>query len=149
MRFGDAVDWFGVVLQFPKSELLVARRNPGVLAATSEMFLEEAPRVALRDELERNANADAVVNRLNQLAGLPALPLADTDEPSFGGRPSFRDTAAFQFQPQHIVANPHTLFFKADTFEHQEKLKYFFPYVLGAIDHANLGTAQGTALARS
>lgn len=130
----DAVDWFGVVLQFPKSELLVARRNPGVQIATSEMFLEEAPRLALRDELERNANTDAVVNRLNQLAGLPALPLADTDESTFGGRPSFRDTAAFQFQPQHIVANPHTLFFKADTYDHQEKLKYFFPFVLGAID---------------
>lgn len=135
----DAAEWFGVVLQLPKSQMLVARRNPGVLAATSEMFLEEATHLELRDELERNSNRDAVVNRLNQLAGLPALPLADTDEASFGGRPSFRDTAAFQFQPQHIVANPHTLFFKADTFEHQEKLKHFFPFVLGAVSTRTLG----------
>jgi hypothetical protein len=135
----DSVEWFGVVLLLNnKSEMLVARRNPGVLSATGEMFMEEAPRLVLRDELERNANVETVINRLNQLAGLPALPLADTDESSFGGRPSFRDTSAFQFQPQHIVANPRTLFFKADTFEHQEKLKYFFPFVLGAIDTQTL-----------
>jgi phage shock protein A len=134
----DAVEWFGIVLRLPKSEMLVARRNPGLQSATNEMYLEESPTLELRDELESNSNSTAVVNRLNQIAGLPNLPLADSDESSFGGRPSFRDTAAFQFQPQHIVANPHTLFFKADTFEHQEKLKYFFPFVLGAIDGQTL-----------
>lgn len=40
---------------------------------------------------------------------------------------------AFVFQPQHIVANPHALFYRADTYEHREKLKTIFPYVLGAI----------------
>lgn len=134
----DAVEWFGLVLKFPKSEMLVARRNPGLQSATNEMYLEEAPLLQLRDELESNSNSTAVINRLNQIAGLPTLPLADTDESTFGGRPSFRDTAAFQFQPQHIVANPNTLFFKADTFEHQEKLKYFFPFILGAIDGQTL-----------
>jgi hypothetical protein len=40
---------------------------------------------------------------------------------------------AFIFQPQNIVANPDVLFFKADTFEHREKLKTIFPYVLDAV----------------
>ncbi len=40
---------------------------------------------------------------------------------------------AFTFQPQNIVANPDVLFFKADTYEHREKLKTIFPYVLGAV----------------
>ena len=40
---------------------------------------------------------------------------------------------AFTFQPQNIVANPDVLFFKADTFEHREKLKTIFPYVLNAV----------------
>lgn len=134
----DAAEWFGVVLKFPKSEMLLARRNPGLHGATNEMYLEEAPVIVLRDEVESNSSDTAVVNRLNQLANLPTLPLADSAEPGFGGRPSFRDTAAFQFQPQHVVANPYTLFFKADTFEHQEKLKHFFPFVLGAIDTQTL-----------
>ena len=38
--------------------------------------------------------------------------------------------AAFNFQPQHIVANPYTLFFKADTTEHREKLRIIFPLAL-------------------
>ena len=49
-----------------------------------------------------------------------------------------RDMAAFNFQPQHIVANPYTLFFKADTTEHREKLRAIFPFVLGAIDAGTL-----------
>ena len=31
------------------------------------------------------------------------------------------------------MANPDVLFFKADTYEHREKLKTIFPYVLGAV----------------
>ena len=47
--------------------------------------------------------------------------------------PSFRDMAAFNFQPQNVIANPEVLFFKADTFEHREKLRTIFPYVLGVL----------------
>jgi hypothetical protein len=49
-----------------------------------------------------------------------------------------RDMAAFNFQPQHIVANPYTFFFKADTNEHREKLRIIFPLALGAIDASTL-----------
>ncbi|MGO4185871.1 DUF3732 domain-containing protein, partial [Paenibacillus sp. TAF43_2] len=38
----------------------------------------------------------------------------------------------------HIVANPYTLFYKADTYSHQERLKNIFPLVLGAIDKETL-----------
>ena len=36
-------------------------------------------------------------------------------------------------QPQNVIANPEVLFFKADTFEHREKLRTIFPYVLGVL----------------
>src|SRR5690606_40436886 len=52
------------------------------------------------------------------------------------GRPSFRDLAAFTFQPQNVVANPDVLFFKTNTYEHREKLRKIFPYVLGAVTAA-------------
>jgi hypothetical protein len=83
-------------------------------------------------------NTTAVLAQLNQFAQLPSLSMTGREEGGFTGRPSFRDTAAFQFQPQHIVANPYTLFFKADTVDHQDKLKNIFPLVLGAIDGATL-----------
>ena len=37
------------------------------------------------------------------------------------------------FQPQNVVANPNVLFYKTDSYEHREKLKAIFPYVLGAV----------------
>jgi hypothetical protein len=84
--------------------------------------------------VEKNARVEDLINRFNQMSHLPALDFSTDENVGFGGRPSFRDMAAFNFQPQHIVANPHTLFFKADTTEHREKLRIIFPLVLGAID---------------
>jgi chromosome segregation ATPase len=46
--------------------------------------------------------------------------------------------AAFNFLPQHIVANPFVLFYKTETTEHREKLRTVFPLVIGAIDSAFL-----------
>lgn len=40
---------------------------------------------------------------------------------------------AFCFQPQNIVANANTLFYKADTTDHRTKLINIFPYILGAV----------------
>jgi hypothetical protein len=134
------VDWFGVVLRHPGGEILLARRNPGVQTQTSEMYIQQARRVTIPRRLdeEPRINTEVAVETLNRLAKLPSLPLDPNAESGWGGRPSFRDTAAFQFQPQHIVANPYTLFFKADTYEHQQKLKNIFPLVLGAMDVASI-----------
>ncbi|OAI41604.1 hypothetical protein AYO41_05365, partial [Verrucomicrobia bacterium SCGC AG-212-E04] len=136
----DHSEWYGVVVKLPHAEMLLARRNPGLQAQTSEMYFDMSPEVLIPNTLNDlpTTNVDTVVAQLNQLAQLPSLSLSGGDEAGFSGRPSFRDTAAFQFQPQHIIANPYTLFFKADTFEHQEKLKSIFPLLLGAIDGPTL-----------
>ena len=65
--------------------------------------------------------------------------IAKTNNQGFKDRPSFRDMMAFVFQPQHIVANPNVLFYKADITEHREKLRTIFPYVLGAVTPNVLG----------
>lgn len=134
-RIRNTTEWFGVLLQLDRSEMLLARREPGSHIQTSDMYMAEASKVEIVKRPRKVCTTDAVVNRLNQLAGLSSLELsADPERISFGSRPSFRDMAAFEFQPQHIIANPYTMFFKADTYEHQEKLKHVFPLVLGAID---------------
>ncbi|MEI7937358.1 MAG: DUF3732 domain-containing protein [Verrucomicrobiota bacterium] len=142
----NAVDWFGLVLllQIDKRpwQVLLARRNPGLEPQSNEMYLDEGQPVHIPESCTANTHRDAVVSRLNQLAGLPALPIRDAEEPGILSKPSFRDTAAFQFQAQHVVANPYTLFFKADTFVHQDKLKQIFPLVLGAIDPKTLELRQ-------
>ncbi len=131
----NCTSWFGVVVQTTRGQLLLARREPGVQKSTSDMFVIEAERVVVPDVItEKNTTADAVKHRLDELAGLSLL---DFDFEGLGsgfkGRPSFRDLMAFVFQPQNIVANPDVFFYKADTYEHREKLKTIFPYVLKAV----------------
>ncbi len=131
----DACSWFGVVIETEDGQKLFARREPGGQKTTGDMFAAEGDTVEVPQESPtKNTTADAVKARLDELSGLSRL---DFDPTQSGGgfkfRPSFRDLMAFTFQPQNIVANPDVLFFKADTYEHREKLKTIFPYVLQAI----------------
>lgn len=131
----DSCSWFGLLIGVEQGQMLLARREPGDQKTTGDMFIKEGDTVAVpADAPTKNATADGIKNRLNELSGLTKLDFDAVGSGSgFKGRPSFRDMMAFTFQPQNIVANPDIFFFKADTFEHREKLKTIFPYVLGAI----------------
>lgn len=131
-------EWFGIVVATAQGDKLFARREPGALRNTDDMFLLEAERITeLPHRIAKNTNADAVKRQLDELAGLSKLAFSSQEESTgFDGRPSFRDLAAFTFQPQNVVANPDVLFFKTNTYEHREKLRKIFPYVLGAVTPA-------------
>jgi hypothetical protein len=136
----NACSWFGVVVKTEEGQKLYARRGPGNQRSTGEMCTIEGTTVQIPQTVEAlleqatKTTADNIKNRLDELAGLSRLSFDfDGSGGGFKRRPSFRDLMAFTFQPQNIVANPDVLFFKADTFEHREKLKTIFPYVLGAV----------------
>ncbi len=131
-------EWFGVVVATDQGDKLLARREPGAQRSTDDMFLMEAERITdVPPRIVKNTNADTVKRLLDDLAGLSKLDFSGGDDSAgFDGRPSFRDLAAFTFQPQNIVANPDVLFFKTNTYEHREKLRKIFPYVLGAVTPA-------------
>jgi hypothetical protein len=131
----NTTEWFGVVVETTKGQLLLARREPGVQQSTGDMFmLESEGSMAIPENiLAKNTNRDFVKAYLDELAGLTSLDFDPGSDSGFKGRPSFRDMAAFNFQPQNIIANPEALFFKADTFEHREKLRTILPYVLGVL----------------
>lgn len=131
----DSCSWFGVVLATAEGDKLLARREPGDQQSTGDMFLLEAPEIAIPRAIpDKNTTVEAVKRLLDRLAGLSNLGFDPTGlSGGFKGRPSFRDLVAFTFQPQNIVANPDVLFYKADTMEHREKLRTIFPYVLGAM----------------
>jgi predicted nucleic acid-binding Zn-ribbon protein len=138
-RIRDLTAWFGLHLKLANTEMLIARRNPEDQQTTTDIFWTENITVAIPPTISaKNARVEDLKNRLNQIAQLPSLDFTGSDDGNYG-RPSARDMAAFNFQPQHIVANPHTLFFKADTTEHREKLRTIFPLVLGVIDANTLG----------
>ncbi|MFT3991271.1 MAG: DUF3732 domain-containing protein [Luteolibacter sp.] len=138
----QACSWFGVLVQTDQGQKLFAREAPGAQKLTDHMFVLEAEEVAIPQVIEdRNATADQVRRSLDELAGLTKLDFSAGENAvtSRAGRPSFRDMAAFTFQPQNVVANPDILFFKADTYDHRQKLRTIFPYVLNAITPEQLG----------
>lgn len=146
----DSMAWFGVLATHNKSEILFARPDPGLQQSTSEMYYDEGVTVLIPSKInEKNSNRDIVVNRLNQLCKLPNIQFSTaTSAQPYEGRPSFRDFVAFNFQPQHIVANPYTLYYKADTIEHKLKLRTIFPLALGIVTAESLELERRVSLLR-
>ena len=137
----NVTGWFGLHLRLANTEMIVARRNPGDQQATEDMYWDERVEVEVPPVIVRkNARVEDLKTRLNQICNLPSLDFAGGEDVGFGGRPSFRDMVSFNFQPQHIVANPYTFFYKADTTGNREKLQIIFPLVLGAITASTLAT---------
>jgi hypothetical protein len=128
-------EWFGIVVATSQGDKLLARKEPGTQRSTDEMFILEAAKITkIPNRLTKNTSAGAVKRLLDDLANLSNLDFSGGEEVSgFDGRPAFRDLAAFTFQPQNVVANPDVLFFKTNTYEHREKLRKIFPYLLGAV----------------
>lgn len=134
----EVTGWFGLHIKLANTEMIVARRNPEDQQTTTDLYWEEGLELHVPPVVRKNARVDDLKNRFNNIAYLPTLDFSSDDNVGYGGRPSFRDMAAFNFQPQHIVANPYTFFFKSDTTEHREKLRIIFPLALGAIDAGTL-----------
>jgi len=130
----DRVDWFGLVVRIRGARFLVARKTPGERQISKEFILQP-----LEDDLSDLPSAThddrQFKQDFNRLVRLTNLHLSDSEDVGqFDGRPSYRDLAAFNFLPQHIVANPNTLFFKADSYKHKERLKKVMPFALGIVN---------------
>jgi hypothetical protein len=127
----DTCSWFGVLITTERGQTLLARREPGKQASTDDMYMREGEKVEVPTSIpDPNANRTFVKTYFDELAGLSSLPLTEGGT-NYQARPSFRDLAAFNFQPQNIIANPQVLFFKSDSTEHKEKLRNVLPYALG------------------
>ena len=130
----EACSWFGVLFRSEHGRHLLARREPGEQQSTGDMHLSEGDDIAIPNIVYRNTSVSVVKAHLDDLAGLTRLNFdTQATDSGFRGRPSFRDMTAFMFQPQNVVANPAVLFYKADSYEHREKLRTIFPYALGAV----------------
>lgn len=123
-----ACSWFGVIVKINENHILLARPEPGMQKSTDDMYIFESrsyPEVP--NSPFKNTICKDVIERLNSILSISPLKI-DTSE-----KISFRDLAAFTFQPQNIISNSNTLFFKADSNDHRKKLISLFPYVLGAV----------------
>lgn len=121
----DKCEWYGVLLELDTGELLLARHDPDNDQITGKMYIAEGVSVKVPSVITtHNIDVSTVKEKMNNLANIPKIAILGGPEEDSTDYPSFRDMAAFNFQPQHIVANPYTLFFKADTTQHRDKLNW-------------------------
>ncbi|MDT3723023.1 DUF3732 domain-containing protein [Pseudomonas oryzihabitans] len=126
--------WYGIIVESDEEQLLLARRGPSGREASREFYIERAASVTIPNEiLEANESLDGVKFILNTISGTPYLRLsAPEDNRPFQERLGFRDVTTLTFQSQDVVASQNILFYKMHGFEYRERLKNWFPYILGA-----------------
>lgn len=135
----DKASWYGLTIETDVGKMRIAREKPSERAVSNKYWLQLGEEVS--QPLPRRPHGTEHADRVKQLFdGLSRLSDLDTDPAGsgFGGRASFRDMASFNYLPQHIVANPYTMFFKADTTTHREKLRNVMPLALGIMTNEDL-----------
>ena len=101
----DACSWFGVIIKTKDTELLLARREPGVNKSTDDMMFVVDKEVDVPTFPQKNNNRERVCRTLDEIAKITFQSLDEDESNGFNLRPSFRDTMAFSYQPQNIIAN--------------------------------------------
>ncbi|ARO55664.1 hypothetical protein B2G69_17050 [Methylorubrum zatmanii] len=137
----NEVAWYGLIITTDLGVIRVARRKADFRQISPDYWLQQGGEIGspLPRRVGRNASLDDFKTMMDTLSGLSSLRLnPDPDAVGFYERASFRDLAAFNFIPQHIVANPYTMFFKADTHAHKEKLRNVLPLALGIMTNDDL-----------
>lgn len=135
----EAASWYGLLLDTDVGLLRLAREKPGGRDVSEAYWLQQGDEATqpLPRRPRPNARTERVKQLFDDLSKLSNLE-TDPDGGGFSGRASFRDMAAFNFLPQHVVANPYTMFFKADTSKHREKLRNVLPLALGTMTNEDL-----------
>lgn len=139
----NKVDKFAIFINLNGEKIFIARDCPTSDIGTSENMYYYNVSVKgenkslrtnewIKDKDDYKINRETLKNFLTVASGFKNI----SDNDDFLNNPldspaSFRDTTAFQFQPQGIIANSTTIFFNTDTFVHLKRLQNLFPLVLG------------------
>jgi len=137
------VDVFALKVSINENEYFIGRDCPKDSAQSSNtMYFIDIAKKGEYSELNTNdwlehkeeykENRDSVKTILNSFAGFKNIEvLKDNKDKDSGFTVGFRDTAAFQFQSQSIIANNTTIFYNTDEFKYVDRLKILFPLALG------------------
>ncbi len=128
----NTTSWFGVLFKTGNQEILLCRKEPGARRSAGEMYYQLDTSIAVPDVIEKdNIHVNDMRDELNRLFDFTDVAIDDSDFSPIA-KPSFRDIAAFLYQPQNIIANPEALFYKLEEAQHQRKLSGIFPFLFGA-----------------
>ena len=127
----DNASGYGVVICTESEKFLFARKVPDGNKVSHEFYVQRGQNIHIPVKFEKNQNLGGVKQLLDNVAGVPYLN-RDEDSGPFNDRLSFRDLTHLVFQSNDIVANQNILFYKTHENEHREKLRNWFPFILGA-----------------
>jgi hypothetical protein len=131
----DHVSWYGVVIQTETEQILISRQVPIGNKVSNEFYFSRSPIVSVPPVIEEpNEKTEGIKHILNATASVPYFNLSggEDEKDSYQARLGFRDLMALVFQNQDIVANQNILFYKTHAHEHRERLRNWFPFILGA-----------------
>lgn len=135
----DKVAWFGVIYQFEKEQVLVAKPTPpGSGASCSTAMLRRGAELQIPEfgDLAVNTDDDSIVDLLSRLLGIPENRTEVALEHS---RDSYaanvKHTFYYLFQKQGLVANPDQLFYRQNEPHQPQTIRDTLPILLGVSSH--------------
>lgn len=137
----DKVKAYGIVISLTSREVLLAREEAGSHSVSNNFFKIEDDTISIPDLIiEYQFSINQIKQYLNSMIGFSDIGFSSNDYvQSFDTqKPSYRNAISLNLQPQYLVANQSTMFYKADSSSHREKLKILFPYLIGAINNRTL-----------
>jgi len=131
----DRVSWFGVIYQFPREQVLIAKPTPSRGAASCSTAMQRrgiqlgVPEFA---ELVVNTDDEAVTALLSRLLGIPEN---RTDVPIDQSRDSYdaniKHTYYYLFQKQGLVTSKDQLFYRQNEQFQPQAIRDTLPILLG------------------
>lgn len=132
----DNASWYGAVFHTETEDILISRRVPQGNRGSNDYYLQRGETISIPSVIdEPNEKTEGIKEILNSLASVPYFTLnGDESDKPYQARLGFRDLMALVFQTQDLVANQNLIFYKTHAHEHRERLRNWFPYILGAED---------------
>lgn len=130
----DYASWYGVIFQTDTEQILIARKIPLGNKVSNDFYILRGTVVSIPPVIDQaNEKTDGIKHILNTIASVPYFSLeGEEDKKAYQARLGFRDIMALVFQNQDIIANQNILFYKTHAHDHRERLRNWFPYILGA-----------------
>ncbi len=129
----NKASWYGVVFETEGESILICRKVPDGNKVSNDFYLERGTAITIPPSIKNaNENVVGVKVLLDSISAVPYFRLDPNENRGYKARLGFRDLMAMVFQNQDIVANQNILFYKTHSHEHRERLRNWFPYILGA-----------------
>lgn len=131
----DKVSWYGVIYQFRKEQVLIAKPTPAYNAAScSKVMIRRGASIEPPqfEELEPNADDETVVSLLSQLLGIPSNRTDVSNEQSRDSyEANIKHCFFYLFQKQGLITNKDQLFYRQSEQYMPQTIKDTLPILLG------------------